>query len=248
MTLRSIVKDHDLYPASGADSNYTSVNKFGRNTAVASNGTEEIWDGSAAYVWPTSALITKVSQTADQELMRGETIEVQGLDTNWALTVQDVDLNGTLTTTPVTLTTPLRRIFRMKVNANVVIDSPVRAHNDAENQDYAIMGIGNHQTLMAIYTVPADRVALMTNYWAHHNPTTGQTFTSNPIKLWARDNANGYEKQLKHIVGVAADGGFQHTFEPHVKFGEKTDLFITASPVSGVADISAGFDLILTND
>ena len=27
-----------------------------------------------------------------------------------------------------------------------------------------------------------------------------------------------------------------------------TDIFLTSSPVSGAADISAGFDLIITND
>jgi len=248
MTLHNLSKNHDLYPASGVDSNFTSVNKFGQNTDIAQDSTEEIWDGSATYVWPTSAVITRISQTADQEAMRGETIEVQGLDANWAEVTQEIDLDGTLTTTAVEITTPLIRVFRMKVQANVVIDSPVRAHNTAENQDYAIISIGNNQTLMAIYTTPADKVAYITNYWAHHNPTTGQSFTSNPIKLWMRDNASGFEKQLKHLVGIAEDGHFQHFFEPHLKVSAQTDIFITASPVGKAADISAGFDLILMND
>jgi hypothetical protein len=112
----------------------------------------------------------------------------------------------------------------------------------------AIITAGNNQTLMAIYTIPADMVGYMTNYWAHHNPTTGQTFTSNPIELWAADRANGWAPQLKHVVGIAADGMFVHPFHPFLKFTEKTDIFITSSPVSGAADISAGFDLICTND
>lgn len=248
MTLRKLTPNYSIYAASGADSNVTAINKFGRNSAVANGGTEEIWDGSAAYVWPTTAVITKVSQTSDQAAMQGELVEVQGLDANWNEVTQNVTLNASDTTTPVTLSTALIRIFRMRVLANVVIDSTIRAHNTAESQDYAVISVGENQTQMAIYTIPADKVGYVTNYYAHHNPVTGQQFTSNPIRLWARDNANSYEKQLKHVVGIAEDGFFQHTFNPYIKFTEKTDIFITSSPVSGAADISAGFDLILTND
>ena len=53
----------------------------------------------------------------------------------------------------------------MKVLANVVTTSPVRAHNDAENVDYAIISIGKNQTLMALYTVPKNYTAYITNYY-----------------------------------------------------------------------------------
>jgi len=248
MTLRRLTPHLGLYPASGADSNLGSINKFGRNTAVASGGKEEIWDGSAAYVFPATALMTSISQTTDQAAMQGETIEVQGLDANWAAVTQDAVLNADDTTTVVTLTTPLIRCFRMKVQSTVVADSTIRVHNAAENQDYAVITVGKQQTQMAIYTVPADKVGYITNYYAHHNPTSGQTFTSNPIELWATDNANSYAAQLKHAVGIAADGSFQHPFHPFIKVTEKSDIYITSSPVSGAADISAGFDIILTND
>jgi hypothetical protein len=242
------INDYGVEVPSGALRGHSSINKFGRNTAVASGGTEEIWDGSAAYSYPATALMTSISQTADQVAMRGATIEIQGLDANWALVTQNATLDGTLTTTVVTLTTPLIRCFRMKVQANVVSDSPIRVHNAGETQDYAIISIGYNQTQMAVYTTPASTKAYVTNYYAAHNPTVGQTFTSNEIAVWGRDNANSYEKQLKHSFGVPADGHFQHRFYPYYAFGEKTDIFITSSPVSAAADVSAGFDLILVQD
>jgi hypothetical protein len=244
----NIVSNYALEVSRGNINGVSWVNKFGRNTDCAASSSEEIWDGSAAYSWPATALMTSISQTADQVAMRGATIEVQGLDANWALTVQNATLDASNTTTVVTLTTPLIRVFRMKVLANVVGDSNIRVHNAGETQDYAIITTGNNQTQMAIYTVPADKTAYMVNYWAHHNPTTGQTFTSNPIKVWARDNANSYESQLKHAVGVAEDGFFQHHFEPYVKFTEKTDIYITSSPTGAAADISAGFDLYVVDN
>jgi hypothetical protein len=242
------VNDFALDICKGQVPGHSTVNKFGRNTDCAAAATEEIWDGSAAYSWPATALMTSISQTADQAAMRGATIEVQGLDANWALVVQNAVLDATLTTNVVTLDTPLIRCFRMKVLANVVSDSPIRVHNAGETQDYAIISIGNNQTEMAIYTVPANRKAFLTNYYAHHNPTTGQTFTSNIINIWARDNANSYAKQVKHTVGVPEDGFFQHHFYPYQTYGEKTDIYITSSPVGAAADISAGFDLILVED
>ncbi len=226
----------------------TSINKFGRNSASASGAAEEVWDGEAVYVFPATALMTKISQTVDQSLMRGGLIEVQGLNSAWELVTQTKALNASLTTTPVTLDTPLIRVFRMRVLANVVGDSPIRLHNDAENQDYAIINVGNNQTMMAIYTVPLGVSAYMSSYWAHHNPTSGQTFTSCPIKLWTVDNANSYARQLTHLIGIAPDGAFQHQFYPYHKFIAQTDIYLTASPVAAAADISAGFDLILVDD
>jgi len=224
------------------------VNKFGQNTAVASGGVEEIWDGSAAYVYPATALMTYVSQKVDQAAMQGGTVEIQGLNASYTAVTQSINLDGSDTTTPVILTTALIRCFRIKVFADVVTDQDISVHNTANNQDYAIITAGNNQTLMAIYTVPAGKTAYCTNYWAHHNPATGQDPTSNPIKLWARDKANSYESQLKHIVGLPNGAGFQHWFEPYPAFTEKTDIYLTASPVGKVANVSAGFDLYVVDN
>lgn len=243
--------DTNLEFARGVISGYSCVNKFGQNTAIASGGTEEIWDGSAAYVFPATALMTSISQTTDQSAMRGKTIQVQGLDANWVLTTQNAVLDATLTTNVVTLSTPLIRVFRMKVLANVVSTSPIRVHNAAENQDYAVIGTGNNQTLMAIYTVPAGKTAYMTNYYATMNPGGGAPTTLD-IKLWGRDNANTYEKQLKHILGlngnVGAYSSFQHKFSPYYIFTEKTDVYIEATTSGAAANVSAGFDLILVDN
>ena len=248
MSLRRLgLGDTTILAAAGTNSAMSSVNKFGRNPDVAIATEEEIWDGSAAYVYPATALMTSMSQTTDQVAARGLVIEVQGLDSTWALVVQTKALNAADTTTAVDLDTPLIRVFRMKVLGNVVTTSTIRVHNAAENQDYAIIDTGRNQTQMAIYTVPAGKTAYMTSYYAAVNPATILDPTSMPIRLYARDNANGYAKQIKHSIGLIV-GQFQHYFEPHYKFTEKTDIFITATPVGKAADVSAGFDIILIND
>ena len=245
------VQDPMLELASGLIPGHSCINKFGRSSAITTTNTWEIWDGNAAYSFPATALMTHISQTTNQAALQGGTIEVQGLDANWALVFQDVDLDGTNTETPVALATPLIRAFRMKIQENVVGSSPIRLHNAAENQDYAVISTGNNQTLMAIYTVPDDKTAFVTNYYGTANPGGGAP-TRFDIRLWARDNENGYEKQLKHMLGVSADldayGHFQHIFKPYYKFTKKTDVFLTGSPTGASVDTSAGFDLILVDN
>jgi len=247
-SIYSVDLDHRLEIPKGGIPGSSGVNKFGRNTNVASGATEEIWDGSASYVFPATALMTSISQTTDQTAMRGATIEVEGLDASWDAVTQNAVLDGTLTTNVVTLTTPLIRCFRMRVLADVVSTSPIRVHNAGETQDYAIIDTGNNQTLMAVYTVPNGKTAFMTCYYAHHNPATNQDPTSNPVTLWFRDNDNGYEAQIKNVVGLPNAGGFQHFFDPYIKITQKSDVFIKASPVGKAADVSAGFDLVLVDN
>jgi len=110
-----------------------------------------------------------------------------------------------------------------------------------------ILGIGNNQTLMAIYTVPAGKTAYMTEFYASVNPATNLDPTANPISLWAKDNVNIYAKQIKHVIGLIS-GAYLHSFNPYNMFSEKTDIFITAQPVGKAADISAGFDLIVVDN
>lgn len=241
--------DFMLRASMGRIPGISSVNKFGANENSADGVWEEIWDGSVVYTFPVTALMVKLSQTADQAAMRGKTIEVQGLDANWALTIQNVVLDATLTTTPVVLTTPLIRVFRMKVLANVVSNSPIRLHDAAESTDYAIIGSGNNQTLMAIYTVPVGKTAYMTSYYGDYVRTAVKDPDSVEIYLWAADRAAGYEFQVKHAKGIPKQApGFLHEFKPYAKFTEKTDIKLMGKADGAVGDIHGGFDLILADN
>jgi hypothetical protein len=247
LNLQSSGSQWELDLSAGRLPGLSTINKFGRNDTIASGATEVIWDGSSSYTFPATALMTKLSQTTDQGTMQGQTIEVQGLDASWNLVTQTKALNGSDTTTAVTLDTALIRVFRMKVLANVVTTSPVRCHNDAESVDYAIIGTGNNQTLMAVYTVPNGKTAYMTSFTVTVNPATNLDPTSMPIRIWAKDNDNSYERQLKHVEGIIS-GQHVHPFFPYKVFTQKTDIYMDATPTGKDADVSAGFNLILEDN
>lgn len=244
------LKDFMLEVAKGNVTGHSTVNKFGRNAAIAANSTEEIWDGSSLYTFPSSASITHVRSAVDSAATQGMVLELQGLDTNWDLTVQTATLDGADSTTEVALGTALRRIFRIKVTDASVGDEDIWAGPTGFATKQAVVTAGYNQTQMAIYTVPNGKTAYLTNYYASLNPVTNQDPSTMHIFLWAVDNTNGYARQLKHVQGLDPDANnsFKHDFAPYYKFTEKTDVYISGTTVGKIADISAGFDLILVDN
>ena len=250
--LKVVEKDFMLEIPAGNISGQTSVNKFGANKLVTAGTTEDIWDGGGTYSFPTTPDITHLRQAVDQATMRGETIEVQGLDTSWNLTVQNVVLDGTDSTTPVALTTALKRVFRMKVLADVVTTQNVELRNVGGGTTYALILAGHNQTLMAIYTVPNGKTAYMTQYYVDNVPSTTKLPDSIEPKLWMADRDNGYEFQLKSARGIPLNGdGITNPFRPYQKITQKTDIKISATVTGGAGDdghVHAGFDLILVDN
>jgi len=229
-----------------------AVNKFGGGFEAAADVESAVWDGGVAqpvYSWPTTATITHIRQATDQVgTDGGATIELQGLDANWDLVVQTKDLDGSDTTAEVALDTPLIRIFRKKVLANVVLSADVwsGATGVAANTAKSIITAGHNQTLMAIYTVPRGKVALMEGFYANvvNETAANKTPVGTEIKMWAADRDNGYEFQLKFATAIAESGGNEHHhFHPPYKFAQKTDIMLTMRCIKEPGHVHAGFDL-----
>jgi len=248
----NIPADFDLEVSKGNVAGHGKVNKFGVNEDVSANTREDVWTGGGDYPYPATALITSMSQTTDQVAMRGAEIEWQGLDANWEEVVNIINLDASDTTTVITLATPMIRVFRGEVNANVVNDSPIRCHNAGETVDYGIIDTGTNQTTMAMYTVPAGKTAYLKNYYASSVESTGKEPKSTLFALWTADRLKNYEFQLKSIIGIPKAGGLaQMPFEPPTGgniMSERTDIKITAKPTDEAASVAAGFNLVIIDN
>ena len=119
-------KDFLLEVAKGNIVGHSFINKFGQNEDIGTGAFEDIWDGGGTYNYPIdgTAPITKIDSSTTDTV----DIEVQGLDINGALVTQTKTLTGT---TPVTLETPLWRVFRMKNINGTPLVGTVQAVNDA---------------------------------------------------------------------------------------------------------------------
>lgn len=241
--------DEHLKVALGVYPGVVAVNQYGRNRVCNSGGEEEISSLSAVAVFPATALMTSMSQTTDQAALRGETVQIIGLDTNWDLVIQTADLNGSDTTTVVTLGTALKRVNSFKLESAAVPDQPIRLHNAGESQDYAVILVGDAEAHNAFYTVPNGWTAFMTNYWAQKNFGGGEP-TILDILLYQVDNQGGFAKHVVHGAGLDPDGGIymRHDFKPYKRFESRNDIILTAEATTNGADVSGGFDLIVVID
>ena len=198
---------HPLLIARGLIEGTSQVNKFGEAPTVTAGTTADVWDGATTYAFPATATITHIRQATDQVATdAGAAIEVEGLDANWLQVTQTALLDATNTTTEVELTTPLLRVFRMKVNANVVAAADIwcGATGMVAGTAKSIIQTGNNQTLMAIYAVPAGKTAYMTQYYADNVPSGSRQPDSVEFKLWMADRGKSYEFQLKHMRCIAS--------------------------------------------
>lgn len=223
------------------------VNKFGENLASAGNAWEDLWEGGGTYTFPATADITHISQAVDQATMQGETIEVQGLDNSFNLVTQNVTLNASDTTTAVALTTPLRRVFRMKVMSSVVTTQTINLKNVGGGTTYAIITVGNNQTLMGIYTIPNGFSGYMTSYYGDIEQLS--TERAAEARLWVADAGRGYAFQLKHSRAISKQAGsLQHFFNPYFRIPEKHDIKMSFYPDTNTAEVHGGFDLLVIKD
>jgi hypothetical protein len=237
----------------------SAVNKFGRCDNVDSTVATDIWDGAngestVIHVPPTAARIHGIGSgdAADTAAGAGaQAVEVTGLDENWALVSEEVELAGVA---DVNTINTFIRIFRMqvtRVGANGVATANILANAAVDATITAVIETPNNQTLMAVYTVPAGCRAFVTSYYASVNRQTAANAVVD-IRLMAKPAADVATSpwQLKHIQGLfqAGVGLVRHEFNPYVEFAEKTDLKIQATDCNtNDTDISAGFDIILKN-
>jgi len=162
LSIQGKYEPFELQVARGHIEGHKTLFKFGNNPD--SNGTlETVWSNSSLYVYPTAATVMKVSSTSSDDNGTGSgarTVLVAGLDADYNEASEIVTLTGQ---TPVLTTTVFIRVFRAYVvTAGVsntaagtiyIGDGLVTAGVPA--LVYAEIPLGENQTLMAMWTVPA---------------------------------------------------------------------------------------------
>jgi hypothetical protein len=232
-----------------------TVQKFGR-IAAAGVTAEDIWDGGGLYPFQTSAQsIEAVSDDADDDKDAGtgaRTIIVEGLDANWALQSETVELEGL---TAVDLQNTYIRIFRAYVvmaGSQGVNDGNISIQIDGGGTVLAQITAEMGQTLMAVYTVPLGFTAFVLHYYA--DLTSGHpTGAEADIALFVRPDASAATAplQLKHLIGLASGGTshHMHNFGAPLVVEEKSDIILRALSTSDAdTPISGGFGLFLLKD
>lgn len=231
---------------------YGYVQKFGRIPDIDAGGTnEDVWDGEGAYSFLSSATALKISSSSTDDAAAGtgaRTVRVIGLDSNWNEVSQDVTLNGQ---TGVSLSTSLIRVYRAYVltvgtggvNAGNIWVGTGDITTGVPANKYAGIMAGMGQTLMAVYTVPADAAGGAT-IWRWYATVGAVTAAFAVVALQTREYGGSW--RTRRVAGIAEGGGLDESLLYGVTVGPKCDIRVRAiSNGANNSTIEAGFDLEL---
>ena len=237
--------------SAGDISGMSYIEKFGRNDTMSGN-METIWDGSDIYTYLTSPSSVYITSSSGNDAVAGtgaRTIEVQGLDENYDLATETINVDdGASTTTFI-------RVFRARVattgsggQADGVIS--VRSASGGGGTLLAqIQKVGTGggaslgQTFMCVYTVPAGKTAYLTQWIVGaggQNADTTAFFMARPFDSNTAFNA-------KDII-ISAGQQFAKEYKVPLQFTEKTDLEVRGFTSSSGNDCSSTFNLILIDN
>ena len=220
--------------------------KFGRNPDIdTTTDPEDIWDAGGIYGWPAAALTTTVAGATAADTATGSgmrAITVVGLDSDWKWLEESAAMAGTGT---VTLSNSFLRVFRAfgtsagtggKNAGNIQVKHGATV--------LAQISAGNGQTLMAIYTVPADiKQAVLTG--VRLNIAT-KVDTGASVFLYSRDNsvANPIWR-VREAFGVTDTAPINNKYEESTTiFPAKTDIRLYVQEVAANnTDITGTFEL-----
>lgn len=231
--------------AEGDIANHSALLKFGTRTTVAQGTPSVIWEGTnALYTYLTSAERLQVTSSSAQDGAGGTgilTLNVHGLDGNWNEITETVTMNGV---TQVTTTASFIRVYRaygVTCGTSLTNVGVINVTNNAGTTQLLTIPAGDGQTLMTIWTVPAGKVAYLTQGTFSTNSNKGAR-----VSLFTRLNDGGtvYPWQIKYRAFIFS-GNEVFPFVIPFKIPEKTDIEVRVlTPTSaGATSCGATFEL-----
>jgi hypothetical protein len=180
---------------------HKTVFKFGFNPDVDSSQ-ETIWDVGGIYAYPGSAVAMTVTSAAGTPATdNGVKVFIQGLDGDCNEVSEEVTLAGAGTATT---TQTFFRVFRAYVSGSQAPTGNLNITNGATT--YARITLGENQTLMALWTVPAG----YTGFLDHVNIATGTTNANQYVtaEIVQRQLGGVFRAMMKQTLG---SGGLRST-------------------------------------
>ncbi len=243
-----LTEPFNLQVARGQIAYHYSVFKFGFNPDI-DDSLETVWAEGGLYSYLSAATVLKISSSSTDDTSAGtgaRTVELQGLDGDYNQISETVTLNGQ---TAVNTTKSFLRIYRMIVktagtggqNAGVIYAGTGTVTLGVPANKYATIAIGDNQTLMALWTVPAGYTAYLLQTDVTVATTQNNKYCTS--HLVARPLGEVFQVKDKF---VKAESSHHQQYDIPLKFEEKTDIEVRAIGDSSGADIaiSAGLDII----
>jgi hypothetical protein len=225
--------------AEGNIADHAFVRKFGHNDDVGATQ-ETLWSSGGLYPWPASAEILKVSSSdADDDGSPvgdgARTIQLFGLDANYALQDEIIILNGLGS---VSTGNSYLRVYRAKVMTagdSGWNEGTISVKDNADSVTLLSIEPLKNQTLAAIFTIPDGNTGYITSWFA---ATSANKVVE--VELFIRPFGEAF--QIKTLVELN-----QQPYKDEWEFPEpvtaKSDIEVRATAVGGGGTVSGGFSL-----
>lgn len=220
-----------------------SVHKFGSNPNISStvsvSSPETVWDGSTEYIFPPdggTGIQVKSDDAGDSQ-----EIIIEGLDENFYQKTWTGNLNGL---TDVNLDGTWTRVYRAYNNDSTDFAGDIDIHASGAATSYAQILGANNQTLMTVYTVPAN----CTGYIVKYNLSAQNTSSASQIGFTAQLRTREYGKvfRVKEVTSVNTTASVEQAMPFPLKLEPKTDILFDIVNANGNnGSVNADFDLAL---
>jgi hypothetical protein len=240
ITRNGAYEPFDLQVSRGMVDGHTPLNIFGFSTAIGSSALGPVWEGQTlsggAYAYPSSAapLVLVSDSASDTSAL---SVQIQGLDANFAPITETIAMNGT---TNVTTTNSFLRINLMSTTNGLNVGNITAK---ISTTTYAKISAGIGQTQMSIYTVPKG----YTFYLAYVQTDASIGFTSSNYMKYAEYNKDNVTGEVNVLNQTTFAQNLNIPYTCPIAHTEKTDIQFevvanTGSPFS--CNIYAGGYLI----
>ena len=230
-----------------------AINKYGFNPEVSTTEFESVWNGGGLYTGFNAIEAQTVELFSDsiEDYPAGTglgRVKLYGLDANFFEITEEIDLNGTSSV----LTTKLFiRCDRIKgvgdgtLSSNKSNIGTITARQSTTIVNvFAKIPIGHNSTMIACYTIPANR----TGYMLSRGASIAKKQAS-AIEVRMKTRAYGGVPQIAGYSAITSTGTSfaADIFPVPVRFEAKTDICIEAGNASSVSGIAAQFAIICSN-
>lgn len=223
------------------------INKFGSNPdvgqSVSLTAPESVWDGSTKYEFPPDTAVgVQMTSSSNNDFQE---IVIEGLDADFNQQSWSGNLNGT-GFVQVPMPYKWSRIFRAYNNDSSDLEGDVSISLiGAPTTIYAKILDGNNQTLMSLYTIPADCTGYLTKYQTTaHNPSSASEI-GYTIHMKTREFGKVFRVKSITSAGtsheVTKDFNFPNVLPP------KTDIIfdvVSANGNNGAVDVEFNIALL----
>lgn len=224
--------------ALGALPNVRRITALGNNPDITAQ--EDIWTGGGTYPWMTAATSLEIVSASANDTAAGtgaRTVQIQGLDANYAEVNQTITLNGI---TPVAIPTPIFRI-----NAALVVTAGsattnvgnITIRDSGAGTARAILQAGYGISRQSQFTTPAGYTGIINTFLLSINrPTTARDAT---LSTYIKGPTTSARRTVEVCISSQPWQIHQNAISV---LQEKTDFGITAMSVSAAnTDVTAAW-------